>query len=51
MTITIKIPVPTRMIENIKLSRQLKRENARIDASIKKLAETKLVPGYTNIYA
>jgi hypothetical protein len=49
MTITITIPKP-KIIEHIQLSRKLKRENARIDASIAKLAETKLVPGYTQIY-
>ena len=50
MTITINIPTP-RIVEHIKLSRQLKREHARIEESVKRLAETTLVPGYTKIYA
>jgi hypothetical protein len=45
------IKTPAAIIEHIKLSRQLKREHARIEASKAKLAETKLVPGYTKIYA
>lgn len=38
------------IIAYAQLTLQVRREQKRIDESIKKLAETKLVPGFTRIY-
>lgn len=46
---TIKTPVA--IIRNLKAAREERASQARIEAGKAVLAETKLVPGYTNVYA